>query len=744
MLRFFDRFISFCFYALFLIVPLTFAGDTSELFEFNKMWLTYGLAIGIFVGWTGKMILQKQIKIQRTILDIPLGLFLLSQIVSTFISLDPYVSFWGYYSRFNGGLLSIITYIFLYYAFVSNTTSVKQVMRYVYASIIAGVLVSLWGLPSHFGYDPTCLVFRGTFDVSCWTVAFQPKIRIFSTLGQPDWLAAYLVLLAPLSFACGAYFAKQKKMLVSLLFFAATFLFYIDTLYTRARSGFIGMGIALVLLVGWYAWVSRAEFRTSRLKHLIQSNILLVSTLVVIIVTTFFLGTAIAQLDKFSYSGLQQFFASKTESPATPAAPSATSTPATPAAPVGELGGTDSGKIRLFVWQGALEIFASHPIFGSGVETFAYAYYQHRPVGHNLTSEWDYLYNKAHNEYLNYLATTGIFGLGTYLGFIVLFLWKGWATFLRKKDTEPLPSLMIPAFFASFISILVTDFFGFSVVNTNIYLFLLPAFVFFFEETLPHANHLLLPIKPTQSKEVSGIAWLGITILSVVGGYLLLVLIQYRSADIAYALGQNLDHAGQYQQAYPLLHQAVQQRPDEPVFKDETSLNDAVLAGALMAQKDTASADKLGQEAIQLSSDVTTNHPNNLVYWKTRVRIAYTLAQSNPSYLGMALQSIEKAQILGPTDAKISYNLGLLYAQTGNLDKAITTLQNTVAMKSNYRDAYYALALFYRQKATNNGKLVVDEDSEKKAVDTMHDILLRFEPHDDQAIIDTLKSWGEQ
>src|SRR5436190_4233345 len=123
------NFISFChrlitisFSLLFFLVPLFFAGNTSELFEFNKMWLTFGLAIVIAVAWITRMILQKQIRIQRTPLDIPILLFLLSQIISTIISLDPYISWWGYYSRFNGGLLSTITYIFLYYAFVTHAS----------------------------------------------------------------------------------------------------------------------------------------------------------------------------------------------------------------------------------------------------------------------------------------------------------------------------------------------------------------------------------------------------------------------------------------------------------------------------------------------------------------------------------------------------------------------------------------------------------------------------------------------
>ena len=96
-----------------------------------------------------------------------------------------------------------------------------------------------------------------------------------------------------------------------------------------------------------------------------------------------------------------------------------------PTGPALEVGGTESGEIRKYVWQGAFNAWKSTPktmLIGTGTETFAFAFYQFRPVGHNLTSEWDFLYNKAHNEYLNYLATTGIFGLGSYLLFIGSFI----------------------------------------------------------------------------------------------------------------------------------------------------------------------------------------------------------------------------------------------------------------------------------------------------------------------------------
>ena len=181
--------IRYCFYALFFLVPLVFTTENSELFELSKMWITWGLTVLISTAWITRMIAQKQFRVQRTPLDIPLMLFLASQIISTLFSLDMRISLWGYYSRFNGGLLSTISYIILYYALVSNLT-IKSVRRILYASLLSGTLVVLWGLPAHFGVDPTCYIVRGSFDISCWTDQFVPTVRIFSTLGQPAWMAA--------------------------------------------------------------------------------------------------------------------------------------------------------------------------------------------------------------------------------------------------------------------------------------------------------------------------------------------------------------------------------------------------------------------------------------------------------------------------------------------------------------------------------------------------------------------------
>ncbi len=737
MFSFLDRLLRWSFFALFLLVPLVFFSDTSELFEFNKMWITFGLTIIIVGAWVGKSIVEKQFRLQRTPLDIPILLFLLSQLVSTIFSIDPRISWWGYYSRFNGGFLSLFSYVLLYYAFVSNVTK-KQIASYVSAILLGGAAVALWGLPSHFGYDPTCFVFRGTLDVSCWTFAFQPKVRIFSTLGQPDWLAAYLVALIPLAIHATLHFWKEKRKLWAGIFFLTTILFYVDLIYTRAKSGFVGLGFALLTLIGMVVWTHRAT-----LKSFFKQQVAFVGILASLLVITFFIGSPFDQIDRFTFIGLRQALTPKVSQQA---APTSDSKPTTPAQPAGEFGGTDSGKIRLYVWEGAIKAWLSHPIIGTGVETFAFAYYQNRPAAHNLTSEWDYLYNKAHNEYLNYLATTGAFGLGTYLVMIVFFLFlakKRWYKDSKEEDVSQDRQYLVAALLAAYVGTLVTNFFGFSVVIMNIFLFLIPGFVFLVQDVLTTKKMVLFPKNASESISVSGFQWVGLSGVGLVSLYFLSVLFNMWSSDKLYALGYNLDHAGEYQTAYTPLHQAVQQDQAEPVFQDELSINDAVLAAALAQQNNATTAAQLAEEAVGVSSSLVASHPNNVTFWKSRVRILYMLAPQNPNYYAEALTAIQKAASLAPTDAKIAYNLGLIYGQSGHLSEAITALEKTVQLKPDYKDAYYALGLFYHSLAVDSSGRIVDAAKQQKAVDEMHYILDHFSK-DDQQANQALKAWGAE
>lgn len=719
LLKLSNKAIEFSFYALFFVVPLVFTSITSELFELPKMWLTFGLTILIAASWIIKSTVSRKFYVQRTPLDIPIALFFASQVVSTIISWDPYVSLWGYYSRFNGGLFSIACYILLYYAFLSNFPIKKianeldlqtMVKRLIWVSLGASAIVALWGLPSHFGYDPTCLLFRGSLDVSCWTADFQPKVRIFSTLGQPAWLGAYLGILAPLLFVF--LFEKGRSLKFRILVALGAILFYVDILFTKARAAIIAYWISAALLFAIYYWTElRKKIKGHSFKILYPKTKYLLFTFIGLLILTFLV---LNPLNLTVSKGKIQTEKTKTTT-------TQTGTFSTGG------GGTESGTIRLLVWRGAINAWLHYPIFGTGVETFAFAYYKYRPAEHNLTSEWNYLYNKAHNEYLNYLATTGIVGLLTYLSMIAMFLFVFWK-YIKERRFSPLPSALV----AGYVSNLIANFFGFSVVITNLYFFLIPAFVLVLTNSLKTKNSFVLNLGKGKDYSLSLIQKLDILVTVIASLYLLGTLANFFVADTVYSLGGNLSRSGEYIKAYSALHDAVDRAGFEPTYKDELAGNDAILAVSLAsglssnpkrASMAAQFADSLKKEAIFATNQITSEHPNNVVFWKTKVRVFYTLSQLDPKYIKDALTAIKKAATLAPTDASIFYNMGLLYGQNGDNGNAVKALNKAIQLKPNYINAYYGLGLFYRQLATNAKGQVTNSDLAQKAIDQMKAIL---------------------
>src|SRR3989344_2401572 len=151
------RIINYCFYLLFFLTPLFWIPLNFELFEYNKMILTYGITVLITGSWILKMIQEKAFVLKRTPLDIPLLLFLGANILSTVFSIDQHTSIWGYYSRSNGGLLSIISYLLLYWAFVSSMDK-EKVLTTLKFGLISGFIISIWAIMEHFGVSPSCII----------------------------------------------------------------------------------------------------------------------------------------------------------------------------------------------------------------------------------------------------------------------------------------------------------------------------------------------------------------------------------------------------------------------------------------------------------------------------------------------------------------------------------------------------------------------------------------------------------
>jgi putative inorganic carbon (hco3(-)) transporter len=674
--------IIYSFFLLFILVPLFLTPWNYELFEFNKMIVTYALTIIIFSAWLVKMSVRRTISIRRTPLDIPIIVFVVSQLISALFSMDPHVSWFGYYSRFNGGMLSIFTYVLLYYAFLSNYSNeednsqpaiTKTSLTHLLMTIVGtAIIVCIYGILQRMGIDK-----------SLWVQDVQN--RIFSTLGQPNWLAAYLAALIPLSLAFTVESQKNEKPFTFspayIVWLTLSAMFFITLLFTKSRSGVLALGVSILI------FIVLLLFKTAQ-KHVVIKSLSVPILLFFIIASV--VKTSIPTYDKyFTIEGLKTVISRSDQTTPTQQTEPQTST-------MMESGGTESGTIRKYVWEAAITAWKSSQkafFIGTGTETFAFAFFRHKGIQHNLTSEWDFLYNKAHNEYLNYLTTTGLLGLVAYVSFLVTFsVWFKVKTLpiFSKYQQKDINTVDI-ALFAGWCSILITNFFGFSVVIMQLFLFLFPAFVFAY--TQKNTRTIYKEMKHLPNGVSAGLSFVGLFVALICLGYISV----YWIADTYFAQGQRQSRQGQLGEAYRSLSQALLLRPSEPLYYDELGVTLSSLSVAAMEAGDATTASSLAQQSLLASDKALAISPNNVNFWKSRTKIYFGFADVTEEFVRAAIESLEKALSLSPSDPKITYNLAVLYGRIGLNDKSIELLKETIRLKPNYRDAYFALYIFYQE-----------------------------------------------
>ncbi|KKU44062.1 MAG: hypothetical protein UX59_C0004G0013 [Microgenomates group bacterium GW2011_GWA1_46_7] len=633
-------------YLLIILIPLTFTTINSELFEFPKFILLLSGTLIILAAWGYHLYRSQQSPLtlfsRPSAITLSILAILLTQTLATIFSLHPYTSFWGYYSRFHQGLLTTICYTIVYFAAL-KWLDYKSTQKLIKVSVITAFFISLYAVLEHFGIDK-----------NFWIQDVQN--RVFSTLGQPNWLAAYLLPHLFLTLYLFQTDSNKSRITPYYLLFS---LFFVTLLFTKSRSGFLAFALSypvyFFLLTRQFSW-TKIKFRFIRLS-------------VLLILIALAIGTPYSPRLSLNRD---------TNIPTTSIG---TGT-------VLDSGGTESGDIRKIVWTGALKLIAQHPILGTGPETFAYTYYWTRPLAHNITSEWDFLYNKAHNEYLNIAATTGLLGLAAYLYFhFAIFHTSLLRVPSSKKvqhDQDDQLRNLYPVLGAAIVSFAVTNFFGFSVIPVYLLITLLAAF---------STSSALAPEKcalQVSNRDMRNASKETLQTQSSLGGpaiILFTIILLYPArlwyADYVYAQGKKYQDVNQGAAALPYLLQAVSLRPGSDLYH-------SLLAEtyASLNQKDLALSE------IELNRKLNPHHLN---FYKSRAKAYLSLTLTEPAYHQQAADELLAARQLAPTDPKLAYNLGLIYTRLGKLDLAEQQFQDAINLKPNYAEPYYALALLYEQ-----------------------------------------------
>ncbi len=631
------------YFALAVATPLIFTTATTELYEVPKMFFVYFCAVILFSLTLLKITITKKLEIPRSKSLLALIAFTFVILISTITSTDRYLSTFGYPTRLNGGLLSQIAYLVIFIAALINLSREKA-RSVLLALVIGATAVSIWGIPSHFGLDPTCFVLTNELTSACWQKEFNPILRIFSTLGQPNWLASYLVLILPFSIAFSIFFKNQKHRI---FFGVCSVLIFWALILTNSRSGFLGLGASLIVL-----------FILLGIKT-VKENLKIITALTIIflVLSLFFLAPLTSRLkDAFQNSKVDPISATQSSSPNI----------------ASSAGPTESGQIRLIVWRGALDVFSHWPIFGSGPETFVNTYYLYRPIEHNQTTEWEFFYNKAHNEFVNYLANTGFFGIFSFLAFLLF----AFLELLQVAKLKENVSILTKAAIAGASGYLVTIFFGFSTVATQTVFFLITASIILFNSK---QQKIKINFKFLENANFKKISFFTVFFL---GLFSLVFILRLTIANILENNAQSSQNFAKQTRTYK---NALTTSPAKNPYLMTNFAFD--LASYLEKEENQQNKNLIAKEVVAQIENAISESPNNYLVLQRAVKTYVLLINADQKYSQQGINLGTKLTSLAPT-YPISYlTLAKIQIATDNLSDAQKNIEKVLTQKPDYLEA---------------------------------------------------------
>ncbi len=399
--------------AALITTPLFFNVFSSRIFEPDKIALLRSISLLVLVSWIIKAleatVNEKTFGISirgilQTPLLIPVIALISNYLISTLISVAPSVSLWGSYQRLQG-TFTTYSYIVLFLSMVFNRPTANQIRRMVTVMVAVSLPVAVYGLIQRYKIDP--IPWGG--DVS---------VRIASTMGNSIFVAAYLIMVFPLTL--GRIFESFQRMLGSAVFQLRDFLLATSYVF-----------IALLQVVALYfsgsrgpalGWLASLFFFAICLVAITKKRtyglaIIAVSILVLIFLTVF-------NLPQSPFESLKQH-------------PS-----------IGRFGQlldpqSNNARVRTYIWQGAVKLYGWHPpleypdgrkdvfnwlrpFIGYGPETMYVAYNRFYVPELTQVERRNASPDRSHNETWDSLIITGGLGFIVYVGLFLSLFYYGY------------------------------------------------------------------------------------------------------------------------------------------------------------------------------------------------------------------------------------------------------------------------------------------------------------------------------
>jgi len=385
---------------------------TGDQFDLVKTFLLWGLCLVALGGWALPL-LTRGGTLRTTRLDLVLVAFLGWAMLATVFSLHRQTSLLGRYNRYEG-LITLLAYGLLFFLAVQTVTTYAQRRALLRTAVLTGSLVALYGVAQYLGLEPTQ-----------WGDILWERARSFSTLGNPELLGGYLVLVLPLALALALSEPDARRRAAYLL----AFLLILTCLVTSfTRGAWIGGAVAL-LAVGFAAGRMRVRLEAVDLgAFVLAAGLGLVVTLRSLRSPDEVTNVARRLASIFSF-------------------------------------GEGSGQTRGEIWQAALRAIGERPLLGYGPDTFRFVFRRYQPAEYIRDAGHLSVADNAHSYPLHLASAVGIPGAALFYGLFGAGLALTAGRAFRRQ--APPAMLLLAGLWAAVAGYLVHLLFGLSVVGAS-------------------------------------------------------------------------------------------------------------------------------------------------------------------------------------------------------------------------------------------------------------------------------------
>jgi O-antigen ligase len=415
---FFQKFI----YIIFIVLPvLMYVSIDYNEFEMPKLICiaasSLTLAFGLFKKSLRYVTTWTELVIHP--IEILVGLFLVSVLISFFVNGASEISLWGISSMQVGStysLLSTAIFAFLTSRWISTARQIESLIR---AILLGGCLVALVAIGEYFFKFHLILFERISYDNS----------RAISTIGISIAMGMLVGMMAVIS---GFLFASRPRFQI---FYLIAFVILVLGVFVSGSRGpiYTFMGWFTFLMAGLWTFY-RNELDTALLKRQVLAGAVVIGAAAI---TFGFAAPTVIQ--KSTGAKVNLGFA-----------------------------------VRMEYWKVALDVFKESPVFGIGPENFMSYFRLFMHNSHNEFQTWKNAINKVHNEPLQILSTQGGVGFFLYIAlhlFVGLFILR---FFSKQKKYE---GFLLFGLASSFIYQFICNLVGFNLVYTQLLFFLFPLLV---------------------------------------------------------------------------------------------------------------------------------------------------------------------------------------------------------------------------------------------------------------------------